>query len=350
MSKKLLSKLFVLLLVVGLLFAAAPTGQAQAATTVSTETQLRDALLDTGVTEIELGANIALANELVITRAVTIDLNGKTLSKPTTTSVDRVFHVQTGGNLTVNATGGGSVSSPDTADGRAFEMLADASATMTINGGSFTAGLRNIVNQTNTLIVNGGTIHGEDLGIAVRGNRTTTEVKTTTLTVNDGTISSGDYPAVHVAGYGATFNLKGGLLTGVGGRVGAPVLMGNGTSTDWGTEINISGGVINAPGGTGISQPQQGVLNISGGQITADTGIEIKSGTLNMTGGSIVANGPKVDPPVHGPDGTTLSGDGVFVVTRTGYNWPINVNLTGGSISSTNAWAVREFLHATATE
>lgn len=350
MSKKLLSKLFVLLLVVGLLFAAAPTGQAQAATTVSTETQLRDALLDTGVTEIELGADIALANELVITRAVTIDLNGKTLSKPTTTSVDRVFHVQTGGNLTVNATGGGSVSSPDTADGRAFEMLADASATMTINGGSFTAGLRNIVNQTNTLIVNGGTIHGEDLGIAVRGNRTTTEVKTTTLTVNDGTISSGDYPAVHVAGYGATFNLKGGLLTGVGGRVGAPVLMGNGTSTDWGTEINISGGVINAPGGTGISQPQQGVLNISGGQITADTGIEIKSGTLNMTGGSIVANGPKVDPPVHGPDGTTLSGDGVFVVTRTGYNWPINVNLTGGSISSTNAWAVREFLHATATE
>ncbi len=350
MSKNLFTKFFVLLLVVGLLFAAAPTMQAQAATEVTTEAGLIAALAEPTVAEIVLGDNIALSNELVITRAVTIDLNGKTLSKPATASVDRVFYVKAGGNLTVNATSGGAVSSPDTADGRAFEMEANAAATMTINGGAFTAGYRNIVYQTNTLIVNDGTIYGRDMGIAVRGNQTTTEVKTTTLTVNDGTISSGDYPAVHVAGYGATFNLKGGLLTGVGGRVGAPVLMGNGTSTDWGTVINISGGVINAPGGTGISQPQQGVLNISGGQITADTGIEIKSGTLNMTGGSIVANGPKVDPPVHGPDGTTLSGDGVFVVTRTGYNWPINVNLTGGSISSTNAWAVREFLHATATE
>ena len=349
MSKKLFGKLFVILLVAGLLFAAAPTMQAKAATSVTTEADLI-AALGTAETEIILGDNIALANELVITRAVTIDLNGKTLSKPATDLIDRVFHVQAGGNLTVNATGGGSVSSPDTADGRAFEMLADASATMTINGGAFTAGFRNIVNQTNTLIVNGGTIHGVDMGIAVRGNRTTTEVKTTTLTVNGGTISSGDYPAVHVAGYGATFNLVGGTLTGVGGRTGAPVLMGNGSSADWGTVINISGGLINALGGTGISQPQKGVINISGGQILANTGIEIKSGTLNMTGGTIVANGAKVDPPAHGEDGTALSGDGIFVVTRTGYDWPINVNLTGGSISSADAWAVREFLHATVSE
>ena len=61
MSKKLFGKFFIFLLVVGLLFAVAPTRQAQAAVKVNNEAELLTALSGTEIT-IELGADIALTN------------------------------------------------------------------------------------------------------------------------------------------------------------------------------------------------------------------------------------------------------------------------------------------------
>lgn len=83
MCTKKFFKVFGLLLVVVLLAAALPTGQAQAATVVMTEADLTAALADTGVTQIELGANIALTSTAYVTRdGVSIDGKGFTITGP----------------------------------------------------------------------------------------------------------------------------------------------------------------------------------------------------------------------------------------------------------------------------
>lgn len=74
-------KVLGLLLVVGLLFAALPTGQAQAATVVTTEAQLRDALAGTD-TQIELGASFSLAATVDVNRSVSIDGKNFTITGP----------------------------------------------------------------------------------------------------------------------------------------------------------------------------------------------------------------------------------------------------------------------------
>lgn len=81
MSKKLFGKVFILLLVVGLLFAAAPVGQAQAAAVVTTEAELRNALAGTE-TQIELGASFTLTATVEVNRTVSIDGKGYIISGP----------------------------------------------------------------------------------------------------------------------------------------------------------------------------------------------------------------------------------------------------------------------------
>ena len=81
MKKGSFSKLFVLLLVVGLLFAAGSTMQAKAATTVTTEAELREEL-DAGATEIELGANFSLSSTVYINHSVIINGKGYAITGP----------------------------------------------------------------------------------------------------------------------------------------------------------------------------------------------------------------------------------------------------------------------------
>ena len=83
MSKKLFGKVFIFLLVVGLLFAATKTVQAQAPTVVLTEAELTAALANPLVTQIDLGANIALTSTANVTRAdISIDGKGFTITGP----------------------------------------------------------------------------------------------------------------------------------------------------------------------------------------------------------------------------------------------------------------------------
>ena len=73
MSKKLFSRLFVFLLVVGLLFGASQAVQAATPTVVSTEAELRAALADPSVSFIDLGASFTLAATVDVNRSVSID-------------------------------------------------------------------------------------------------------------------------------------------------------------------------------------------------------------------------------------------------------------------------------------
>ncbi len=75
MTKNSFIKILGVLLVVGLLFAAVPVGQAQAAAIVTTEAELRDALARTE-TQIELGASFTLTATVEVNRTVSIDGKG----------------------------------------------------------------------------------------------------------------------------------------------------------------------------------------------------------------------------------------------------------------------------------
>ena len=109
-----------------------------------------------------------------------------------------------------------------------------------------------------------------------------------------------------------------------------------GNGTKHGTTIEINGGSIISKESTGIYHPQYGVLNVNGGSITGGvTGIEIRSGKLNMTGGVVtgLGNPTKVEP---NGNGTTSSGAGIAIAQHT-TKLPIALNVTGGTVKGFSA-------------
>lgn len=123
------------------------------------------------------------------------------------------------------------------------------------------------------------------------------------VTINEGYIRSTEY-GIGVSGNRAVLNFNGGVVEATDNSA----IAGNGTVNDdddrGNTEINISGGyALGFMGDTNrdegyvanaIYHPQSGILNISGDAIIyADNGpgVVIRSGTLNMIGGTIIATG-----------------------------------------------------------
>lgn len=122
--------------------------------------------------------------------------------------------------------------------------------------------------QKANFVMNGGYIEAQEYGIGVAGQNAQ-------VTVNDGVVVARDNAAV----------------------------AGNGTKTGaadhGGTVININGGTIIGHTITqgyiasGVYHPQSGQLNITGGTIYADGGVGIlmRAGNANITGGQITATG-----------------------------------------------------------
>lgn len=105
-----------------------------------------------------------------------------------------------------------------------------------------------------------------------------------------------------------------------------------------GTVININGGTISGGArNAGIYQPQNGTLNITGGTITGCTGMDIKSGIVNISGNAEI----NVDKTIYTEADYLINkdGDGVIacncavgVVERSGYG-SVQVNITGGTFN-----------------
>ena len=109
-----------------------------------------------------------------------------------------------------------------------------------------------------------------------------------------------------------------------------------GNGTNHGTTTAINGGSITSKESTGIYHPQYGVLNVNGGSITGGvTGIEIRSGELNMTGGVVTGLGNPTEVEPNG-NGTTSSGAGIAIAQHT-TKLPIALNVTGGTVEGFSA-------------
>lgn len=115
-------------------------------------------------------------------------------------------------------------------------------------------------------------------------------------------------------------------------------ISGNGTRHN--TEITINGGQVIASctdSGAGIYHPQEGTLNVNGGKIKGfDTGIELRSGTLVMSGGTLQSLTETFTSAPNG-NGTTISGAALAISQHT-TDKKISVSITGGTLSGVYAF------------
>ncbi len=174
------------------------------------------------------------------------------------------------------------------------------------------------------------------------------------VTIESGTIVS-PYYSVVVKGKGAVLTVNGGTIEATDSTGCA--ISGNGRVKDGrvnngGTEINITGGKLiggTESGGNAIYHPQLGTLNISGGELSGYDGIQFKSGSLKLLGGTITATGAKVTP-VANDNGAVGTGAALSLITSSAYIGSMDVVIAGTAkleATGTGASAVYEGIHET---
>lgn len=108
-------------------------------------------------------------------------------------------------------------------------------------------------------------------------------------------------------------------------------ISGNGDRPN--TNVTINGGTIKGlvvDDSTGIYNPQDGELIIKGGTISGSTGIEVRAGSLKVSGGTITGTYKPLSVTPNG-NGTTVLGAGIAVVQHT-TKLDLNVEISGGTI------------------
>lgn len=128
-----------------------------------------------------------------------------------------------------------------------------------------------------------------------------------------------------------TLTVKNSMLTGY-----TIALSGNGREGNSGTVINVIDSQLNSTGkiGPAIYHPQYGIINISGDKtvLKGSSGIEIRAGIANISGGEFTANAETFSAVASG-NGTTTDGAAVAVVQHT-TKLPVQVNITGGTFNT----------------
>lgn len=114
-------------------------------------------------------------------------------------------------------------------------------------------------------------------------------------------------------------------------------IVGNGTAKEGNnTIITISDGIFESEDGPSVYHPQRGTLTITGGTfIGADSAIEIRSGNLDISGGSFTALRSPSSVTSNG-NGTTSSGSAIAIAQHT-TKFPIDVDIRGGIFNGYSA-------------
>ncbi len=128
-----------------------------------------------------------------------------------------------------------------------------------------------------------------------------------------------------------TLTVENSMLTGY-----TIALSGSGREGNSGTVINVIDSQLNSTGkiGPAIYHPQYGIINISGDKtvLKGSSGIEIRAGIANISGGEFTANAETFSAVASG-NGTTTDGAAVAVVQHT-TKLPVQVNITGGTFNT----------------
>lgn len=241
---------------------------------------------------------------------IIIDLNGKTV----TNSADKMF--TTRGEVTIR------------------------------NGEIKGAVASSIVNAYNKLTLTNVTItgatgsDGKNLVNVCSGAEVTID-KNTVLTA-----TGGEGVAVFVgqngAGAGTKFTLN--IYGKVTQNAKSFAIAGNGSYTGY-TCINIYEGAEVKSSSCVIYQPQAGEINVYGGLVEGYCAIGVKSGSLNISGGTIrgTANDNVLGDEHSTNGGMNYDGSAIVVDSRSkGYAGDVKIHVTGGAVESYYSTAIRE--------
>lgn len=154
------------------------------------------------------------------------------------------------------------------------------------------------------------------------------------LIVNDGTIeSTGDY---------GIYAMDGGSVIVNGGTISSKDAALSGNNTTGTMNFTVNGGTLTAAQGPAIYMPGQVALNISGG--TLNGGVSLRMGQVNISGGTINAITEKIDSPsqYYNYSGNAWLPDALYVFGGTYPNGDethgnsLKLNITGGTFNCTN--------------
>ena len=119
-------------------------------------------------------------------------------------------------------------------------------------------------------------------------------------------------------------------------------IAGNGNAGNKGAVTINEGAVITSDNTEAIYHPQGDTLTVKGGTITGATGIYQKSGTLSITGGTIIGNGAKAAYTSTGDD-CVPTGDALVIDSCAYPGGAPTAAVSGGTFKSVNAEAVASY-------
>lgn len=267
------------------------------ATRVDNDAALIEAIANPDVAKIVLGGNIEVDQALVIERDLTLDLGGFTLSSATTNI--RLLDIKKG---TVNLTGTGTILTTGTGGVpvRVYGSDDPAATNYTVVTVGKDVTLKTTIDDVYGIFVSFVTGVPHAYGVVIN---------------IDGTIDAANGPYVN------------GTIKDTEGNV--PV-------------ININDGATitaNGSGGGAIYAAGYAKWNIGAAILTGESGLVIKSGDVNLTNTTVIADGVEADPNPYG-DGFNGTGAAIQVEQNSAYAGKVDININGGSYTSENSNAI----------
>lgn len=179
--------------------------------------------------------------------------------------------------------------------------------------------------------------------LSVNYNGSVTIDKDSTIVADS---AKGDYPAVFIKGqddsgktYAPELNIYGTVQS-----AKTPAIQGNGTDRGV-SHVNVFEGAVVESEKLAIYLPQPCEVNITGGLVEGYCGIGIKSGTLNISGGTVrgVANNNVIDDKYSQTNGISYDGSAIMIDSYIGYAGQVQINISGNAVvESKYSTAIRE--------
>lgn len=165
-----------------------------------------------------------------------------------------------------------------------------------------------------------------------------TSTSGTLIIEKDVAVFSENECAIFIKGQDATLITEGNIsTTGVHAAIS-----GNGNPENGGIKVYINGGEVISEKTAAIYFPNTTLLQITDGVFTGSVAVYQKSGKLDISGGTFIANGEKADY-VYNPSGLNSTGDALVVESCNYPGGVPTVSITGGYFSSKNNQAIASY-------
>ena len=179
--------------------------------------------------------------------------------------------------------------------------------------------------------------------LSVNYNGSVTIDKDSTIVADS---AKGDDPAVFIKGqndsgktYAPELNIYGTVQS-----AKTPAIQGNGTDRGV-SHVNVFEGAVVKSESLAVYLPQPCEVNITGGLVEGYCGIGIKSGTLNISGGTVrgVANDNVIGDEYSQTNGISYDGSAIMIDSYIGYAGQVQINISGNAVvESKYSTAIRE--------